>query len=236
MFARNALSYVRAHGPRRPRAPREEQKCGLTVRRWQSERRRSCIALGALASVRAAQAVLPPGNTVAQWDKIAEDTVVGSGAFQNEGLVYMAYVSDAMYRSITPGRRLGQSPDAAVIESAYTVSPTTSRPSRRTSTVSTTRRSADSRTARRRSSACGTARTVGRRHDRRAGGRRAGDADRLDVDRSRRTTPGPGVWRLTPAALRAPQTPWVGQVRPFVLRPPTSSCRRRRPRSRAAPG
>ena len=33
----------------------------------------------------------------------------------------MAYVSGAMYRSITPGRRLGQSPDAAVIESAYTV-------------------------------------------------------------------------------------------------------------------
>ena len=33
----------------------------------------------------------------------------------------MAYVSDAMYRSITPGRRLGQSPDAAVIGAAYTV-------------------------------------------------------------------------------------------------------------------
>ena len=79
------------------------------------------VAIFAGAQVRVAHAVLPPGNTVDQWDKIAENTVVGSGAFQNEGLVYMAYVSDAMYRSITPGRRLGQSPDAAVIESAYTV-------------------------------------------------------------------------------------------------------------------
>src|SRR2546430_1337123 len=29
--------------------------------------------------------------------------------------------------------------------------------------------------------------------------------------------PGPGVWRLTPAAYLAPQTPWVASVRPFVL-------------------
>ena len=28
--------------------------------------------------------------------------------------------------------------------------------------------------------------------------------------------PGPGVWRLTPP-FAAPQTPWVGDVRPFVL-------------------
>jgi hypothetical protein len=30
-------------------------------------------------------------------------------------------------------------------------------------------------------------------------------------------TPGPGVWRRTPAAYAAPQTPWVGDVRPFIL-------------------
>ena len=39
---------------------------------------------------------LPPGNAAQQWNKIAEDTVVGSGAFQGEGFVYMAYVSMAM--------------------------------------------------------------------------------------------------------------------------------------------
>jgi hypothetical protein len=32
--------------------------------------------------------------------------------------------------------------------------------------------------------------------------------------------PGPGVWRLTPPAFAAPQTPWVGSVRPFVLNEP----------------
>jgi len=78
------------------------------------------LAVVAGASVRDARAVLPPGNAVQQWDKIAEDTVVGSGAFQNEGLIYMAYVSNAMYRSISPGQRRGQSADAAVVEAAYT--------------------------------------------------------------------------------------------------------------------
>src|SRR5712691_9303109 len=78
------------------------------------------MAAVAGAGVRDARAVLPPGNTAQQWDKIAEDTVVGSGAFQNEGLLYMAYVSNAMYRSIAPGERRGQSADAAVIEAAYT--------------------------------------------------------------------------------------------------------------------
>jgi hypothetical protein len=29
--------------------------------------------------------------------------------------------------------------------------------------------------------------------------------------------PAPGVWRLTPPAFAAPQTPWVGNVTPFVL-------------------
>ena len=30
-------------------------------------------------------------------------------------------------------------------------------------------------------------------------------------------SPGPGVWRLTPTAFAAPQTPWVGDVRPFLI-------------------
>jgi hypothetical protein len=51
--------------------------------------------LGALAAP--ASATLPPGNTVQQWNKIAEDTVVGSGAFQTEGLLYMSYASAAVY-------------------------------------------------------------------------------------------------------------------------------------------
>src|SRR5437868_15144708 len=79
------------------------------------------LAFIAGTGAREARAVLPPGNAVQQWDKIAEDTVVGSGAFQNEGLIYMAYVSSAMYYSISPGEHRGRSSDAAVVESAYQV-------------------------------------------------------------------------------------------------------------------
>jgi len=78
-----------------------------------------------------AAAALPPGNTVAQWNKIAEDTVVGSGTFQSEGLIYMAYASAAVYDAVVaidggfetygPARSApdGASVDAAVIEAAY---------------------------------------------------------------------------------------------------------------------
>ena len=58
----------------------------------------TAVAVAALAGeARNAGAALPPGNTVAQWNKIAEDTVVGSGAFQIEGFQYMAYESIAVW-------------------------------------------------------------------------------------------------------------------------------------------
>ena len=57
-------------------------------------------AIGATTS-RDAQAVLPAlPNTVQQWNKIAEDTVVGSGAFQGEGEIYMSYASLAVYDAV----------------------------------------------------------------------------------------------------------------------------------------
>jgi hypothetical protein len=81
--------------------------------------------------VHAVSATLPPGNTVQQWNKIAEDTVVGSGAFQPEGYIYMAYVSAAVYDAVVAieGRfepygppipaPPGASADCAVVEAAY---------------------------------------------------------------------------------------------------------------------
>jgi hypothetical protein len=39
-------------------------------------------------------------NCVTEWNRIAEDTVVRSRAFQNEGLIYMAYVSAAVYDAV----------------------------------------------------------------------------------------------------------------------------------------
>src|SRR5206468_8731829 len=107
---------------------------------FRSHRRAACMgALCALVVVvvasaglaQSARATLPPGNPVEQWNKIAEDTVVGSGAFQNEGLIYMAYESAAVYDAVVAIRggyqpyaialrpAAGASTDAAVAEAAY---------------------------------------------------------------------------------------------------------------------
>jgi hypothetical protein len=168
------------------------------------------------AGVRDARAVLPPGNTAQQWDKIAEDTVVGSGAFQNEGLVYMAYVSNAMYRAAAPGERRGQSSDAALIEAAYTTLsyyfPA------QAGTLDALHSEAlaaipddQSKVVGIRYGALATAKEIAER-----------DGDGLVTPIASTSSfptlaPGPGVWRLTPPAYLAPQTPWVASVRPFVL-------------------
>ena len=174
------------------------------------------LAVVAGASVRDARAVLPPGNAVQQWDKIAEDTVVGSGAFQNEGLIYMAYVSNAMYRSISPGQRRGQSADAAVVEAAYT---TLSHyfPAQ-AATLDALHQEALAAIP------DDHAKAVGMRYGALSAENEIADreGDGLvtpigSTSSFATLTPGPGVWRLTPGAYLAPQTPWVADVRPFIL-------------------
>jgi hypothetical protein len=178
------------------------------------------LAVVAGANVRDAGAVLPPGNAVQQWDKIAEDTIVGSGAFQNEGLIYMAYVSNAMYSSISPGARNGQSADAAVVEAAYT---TLSHyfPAQG-ATLDALHQAAldaipDDQT-----------KVVGMRVGARTAAQliagREGDGLVTPIGSTSSfptLTPAPGGWRLTPGAYLAPQTPWVANVRPFILQSPT---------------
>jgi hypothetical protein len=186
-------------------------------------------ALVALASP--ASATLPPGNTVQQWNKIAEDTVVGSGTFQPEGFLYMAYVTAAVYDAAVAieggfepyGPPItappGASIDCAVVEAAY-----------RTlryyfSSFPALVANLDAYYAEALSNlggctADGGAGTL-------VGQTAATDIIELRTDDGRMTPinvtssfptlpPGPGVWRLTPP-FAAPQTPWVGQMRPFVL-------------------
>ena len=174
------------------------------------------LAIFAAAQVRDAKAVLPPGNTVAQWDKIAEDTVVGSGAFQNESFIYMAYTTQAMYEAISPGERKGQSADAAVIGAASTALMNYF-PSQATAIAAL------------RQEALGAlpdnqATKVGLRYGDLTAEKliaaREGDGLQTPIASTStfpKLTPGPGVWRLTPTAFAAPQTPWVGDVRPFIL-------------------
>jgi hypothetical protein len=161
-------------------------------------------------------AVLPSGNAVEQWDKIAEDTIVGSGAFQNEGLIYMAYVSSAMYRAISPGERRGQSPDAAVVEAAYTTLSHYFPAQAATLDALHTQALAaipDSQ-----------AKVVGMRYGALAAAKEMAERDGDGLQTPIASTslfptllPGPGVWRLTPPAYLPPQTPWVANVRPFIL-------------------
>jgi len=186
-------------------------------------------ALVALASP--ASATLPPGNTVQQWNKIAEDTVVGSGTFQPEGFLYMAYVTAAVYDAVVAiegGFELygppitappGASTDCAVVEAAY-----------RTlryyfSSFPALVANLDAYYAEALSNlgGCtadgGAGTLVGQTASTNIIILRTGDGRMtpINVTSSFPTLPpGPGVWRLTPP-FAAPQTPWIGDVRPFVL-------------------
>jgi hypothetical protein len=190
------------------------------------------IATAGGATRTASAAVLPPGNTVEQWDKISEDTILGSGALQIEGFLYMSYVSTAMYDAATAIQHGSDKPllpkfkawrkasqDAAVVEAAYRTL------SNYFPTASVTLDPL-------------YAQALGAIPDGRekAAGQRAGlvAAQQVISDRTgdgRMTpiattstfptlTPGPGVWRLTPP-FAAPQTPWIANVRTFVLKSAT---------------
>jgi hypothetical protein len=184
-----------------------------------------------------AAAALPPGNTVAQWNKIAEDTVVGSGAFQSEGFIYMAYASTAVYNAVaaieggyqpvdsTVTAPAGASVDCAVVEAAYRtlryyfssfpglVANLDADYAEALSPANLNGCTTDGGAG----TGAGLAaaneviynRTTGRNPD--------GRMTPIGVNTPFTTLPpGPGVWRLTPP-FAAPQVPWVGNVRRFVL-------------------
>jgi hypothetical protein len=159
---------------------------------------------------------LPPGNAAQQWDKIAEDTVVGSGAFQGEGFVYLAYVSEAMDRAVNPGERNGQNADAAVAQAAYDVLahyfPT------QEANLSALHDAALAAVP------DGAAKRNGIMYGDLAAARvlreRVGDGLTTPIATTSPYTPlapGPGVWRRTPPAYAPAQTPWMGNMRPFIL-------------------
>jgi hypothetical protein len=79
-----------------------------------------------------AAAALPPGNTVAQWNNIAEDTVAGSGALQSKGWIYIAYVSAAVHDAMVAIRTHRMPTRSEVGASTTSRSCTPSRPVERT--------------------------------------------------------------------------------------------------------
>src|SRR5437773_1740523 len=188
------------------------------------------IAL-ALVVVRAATATLPPGNTVQQWNKIAEDTVVGSGTFQPEGFIYMAYASAAVYDAVVAieggfepycppiTAPPGASVDCATVEAAYR----TLHYYFSSFPVLVANLDAYYAEALFNFGGCtadgGGGTAVGLQAANDIIALRTGDGRMtpIGVTSSFPTLPpGPGVWRLTPP-FALPQTPWVGNVRRFIL-------------------
>src|SRR5512132_2514035 len=203
------------------------------------------LAVAAPAGTRDAAAALPPGSTVAQWNQIAEDTVVGSGTFLPEGFLYMAYSSAAVYDAVVAieggfepygppiAAPPGASVDAAVVEAAYRTlwayfPPESCNPASLPAVYAFclgVRPSLDASYAEALAAIPpGKAKTDGQAVGLQAANDiialRNGDGRMtpIGVTSSFPTLPaGPGVWRLTPP-FAVPQTPWVGSVRPFVLK------------------
>src|SRR4029453_17815174 len=189
-------------------------------------------------------AALPPGNTVAQWNQITEDTVLGVGMLADEGFIYMAYASAAVYDAVVAieggfepygpaiDARAGASVDAAVVEAAYRTlwayfppeSCNTASPPAAYAFCLGVRPRLDAFYAEALSAIpAGQAKTDGQAVGLQAASDitplRSGDGRMppFGVTSSFPTLPpGPGVWRLTPP-FAAPRTPWVGNVRRFIL-------------------
>jgi hypothetical protein len=204
----------------------------------------TALAIAASAgTTRNAAAALPPGNTVAQWNQITEDTVLGVGMLADEGFIYMAYPSAAVYDAVVAieggfepygpaiNAPAGASVDAAVVEAAYRTlwayfPPESCNPASAAYAFCLgVRPRLDAFYAEALASIPdGPAKThgqiVGRAAAKNIVAFRSGDGrvTPFGVTSSFPTMPpGPGVWRLTPP-FAAPRTPWVGNVEPFVLR------------------
>jgi len=199
------------------------------LRRWLGIQTAPAIfALGVLLGTVNTASAATPGNTVEQWNQIAEDTVVASGAFQAEGLIYTAYVSAAVYNATVAinghyaqlGTRVtapeGSSTDAAVIEAAYDT--LVNYFPGQTSTLYPLYIQAlagiPPGTAKNNGEAVGLAAAASLIALRTGDGRLTAIATTSSFPKKAQ---GPGVWRLTPPKYAAAQTPWVGDVNPFVL-------------------
>lgn len=166
-------------------------------------------------------------STLAIWNRIAEDTVVRAGAFQNEGLIYMAYVSAAVYDAVvaieggyTPyaggvTAPAGASVDAAIVEAAYRT--LVHYLPGETAVVEPLYTAALAAIPDGPAKSDGL--TVGMAASNLVIAVRTNDGRMALGSTSPFPTraEGPGVWRLTPTAFLAPQTPWVGDVRPFLV-------------------
>jgi hypothetical protein len=190
------------------------------------------LAVLALAGAAVEKAfALPPGNTAQQWNRIAEDTVVGTpNMFQVEGFQYMAYVQAAAYEAMVAIKR-GYEPlvppkikaskhaslDAAIVEASY-----------RTLLNYFPAQAAALATAHTEALGLipdGAAKTkgiaVGGQASAKIVAARSGDG-RQPVGTIVPYTPpasaGLAFWEPTPPGFAPAQTPWIADMRPWVLK------------------
>lgn len=159
---------------------------------------------------------LPSGNAAQQWDKIAEDTVVGGGALQPEAFIYLAYVSEAMDRAANPGARNGQNADAAVAQAAYDVLVHyfPAQAANLSALHDAALAAVPDGAARRNGIVYGDLAAAKVLRE------RAGDGLTTPIATTSPYTPlspAAGVWRRTPPAYAPAQTPWMANMRPFIL-------------------
>lgn len=187
------------------------------------------IAALSVADTTWTEAALPPGNTVEQWNKIAEDTVLGAGAIQNEALLYMSYESAAVYDAVVAieggyqpyAVRIlahpGASADAAVIEAAYRIllhyfpAQAATLNAYRTEALAAVSDGSIPDGVQVGATAAAAIINLRSTDGRQPIGAVATIADPVCAPGGYRRTPG-GSWTL------GPQTPWLGQVTPFLLR------------------
>lgn|SRR5829696_1326691 len=192
----------------------------------------AALAGGATSPVAQGLPALP--NTVQQWNKIAEDIVVASGAFQGEGEVYMSYTATAVYDAVVAieggyepygpaiSAPAGASVDCAVVEAAYRTL-VHYFPSNATLAGILNQDYSDALSDLDGCTADGGKGTnVGLAAANNIIALRAEDGRLTPIGTTspfETKDPGPGVWRLTPPFAVA-QTPWLGSVQPFLLKSP----------------
>jgi VCPO second helical-bundle domain len=224
---------------RRDHSVRVERQHTQALKLYRTGARCLCSVVGLallLAMPRPTQAVAgtcggAERNCVTEWNKIAEETITVSlplpRPFQNEGLIYMAYVSAAIYDAAVAieGRyepyRLGvtapagASADAAVVEAAYQtlIAYFPNQASRLATLHAASLAAIPDGQAKIDGQAVGLAAANLIISSRTGDGRLTPIATTSPFPKNAEA---PGVWRLTPP-FAAAQTPWVGSVTPFVL-------------------
>ena len=161
---------------------------------------------------------LPSGNAAQQWDQIAQDAVLGKVPNQIESFLYMGYVNGAVYDAVTSieggyepligpvAAAPGASADAAIAAAAHDTLVYYLGPS---PLLDCYLGLSDTQSD-------GAA--VGQAAAQNMIAARMNDGRMTPFGTTSGTVPAaaPGVWQPTPPAFAAPQTPWVGEVTPFV--------------------